>query len=101
MKNRIHGEVFSLYFLLQDIPPTIYLFDLFCKKYQKSENPGHMRPGPLKSYLPREETGPAMSRPPSSDLVHAALRNSILCAEKGRERALDMASTSPKFKCLF
>jgi hypothetical protein len=35
--------------------------------------------------------------PPSSDLGHAALRNSILCAGGGR--ALDMATTSPKRKC--
>jgi hypothetical protein len=50
----IPGEVFSL-FLLQDFPPTMMLFDLFCKKYQKSENAGHVRLGPWKSCYPREE----------------------------------------------
>jgi hypothetical protein len=48
-KNCIPGDVFSLYFLLQDFPPTMMPFLLTLKKYQKSENLGHMRPDPWKS----------------------------------------------------
>jgi hypothetical protein len=42
-------------FLSQDFPLTMMSFDLFCKKYQTSENVGHLRPGLWKSCHPREE----------------------------------------------
>jgi hypothetical protein len=53
-KNRIPLEVFSLHVLLQDFPPKMMHFD-YCKKVQKSESPGHVRPGLWKSCHPREE----------------------------------------------
>ncbi len=40
------------------------LFDLLCKMYQKSENAGHMRPGPWKSCNPRAEKCHATPPPP-------------------------------------
>jgi hypothetical protein len=62
-----------------------------------------MRHGPWKSCHPREEKYDLSCHapPPRSDLVHAALRNSVECVEEGRERALDMATTRPKLKCFF
>jgi hypothetical protein len=71
-------------FWFQDSPPTMMPLDIFCKEYQKSDNPGHMRPRPWNSYHPREEKLDLPCHgPPSSDLGHAALHNSILCAQGG------------------
>jgi hypothetical protein len=94
VKNCIPEEVFSLYFLLQDFPPTMMPFWLFLQKVQKIRKCRSYETWAVEILQPQDrKIGPAMSRPlPSSDLAPDA--------EGGRDRALDMATNSPKLKCL-
>ncbi len=58
-------------------------------------------PNPSKGGLDKLIRVYAMSWPPSFDLVHTLLFVTIFCRWRGKERALDRATTSPKLKCLF
>ncbi len=56
MKKIVFLEKCFLYiFCFRTFPLQWCLSDLFCKKEKQSENAGHMRPGPWKSWHPREE----------------------------------------------
>jgi hypothetical protein len=95
-KNSILGQVFSLYLLLLDFPPTLMPFLLILQKVQKIRKCRSCEIWAVEILSPWVgKIGPAMSQPPppSSDLG--------LGAEGRREKALDMATNSPKLKCFF
>jgi hypothetical protein len=99
-KNHIPGEVFSLYILLQDFPPTMMPFWLIPQKVPKNPKIQVIWDlgGGNPATLGRKNGSCHVTGPPSSDLAHAYLRNIVLCAG-GRDRALDRATASPKLKC--
>jgi hypothetical protein len=56
LKKIVFLEKCFLYnFCFRTFPLQWCLFYLFCKKYKKSKNAGHMRPGLWKSCHPKEE----------------------------------------------
>jgi hypothetical protein len=55
LKQKNLEKIVFFIFFASGLPRTMMpFFYLFCKKYKKSENAGHMRPGPWKSCHPRE-----------------------------------------------
>ncbi len=95
-ENCIPGEVFSLYFLLQDFPPTMMPFWLIPQKGKKIRKMqviwdlGRGNPATLER---KNRTCHVTPPPPSSDLA--------LGAEGGRERALDITTNIPNLNVSF
>jgi hypothetical protein len=85
-KNCILGEVFSLQVLLQDFLPTMMLFSLLQKKYQKFKCPGHMRPGPWKSCHNGSRNRACHVTAPLVLTWHMQLFVTVSCERRGRGR---------------
>ncbi len=94
-------KCFLYIFCFRTFPLKLCLFDLLQKKYQKSKSPGHVRPRSWKSCHPREEKSDLPYHGPLVLTWCMQLFVTASCVWRGRERALDMATTSPKLKCYF
>jgi hypothetical protein len=78
MKKNVFLDKCFLYIFTSGLPPTMMPFWLIPQKVPKIRKPT--------SYVGK--IGLAMSWPPSPDLAHTALRNSILCARGGGREPL-------------